>query len=210
MKVTGWTHWGDSKYIDLDVERQTHINPDRKIPSPDELKKLLEVTGQTFDEWHSEFEKIPFYIDEPDTQIKFNEYIEVRDAVIDYCVKNKVYVTDSEHQNSIYGAPIVDNKYVYCDSLRGWSDIMARVWTIVNEKSYGYLDFYCDFSNRTDIDGTVFRKPKKDFDMETKQLKIGYLYFTEDQIDNLINILKQNDSDEAKDLLSTIENTLGT
>lgn len=164
MKVTGWTYWGDNNYVDLDVERRSLINPNKKIPSPGQLKKILEETGQTSEEWHAEFEKIPFYIDDNEAKRKIDEYTKIRDTVIDYCVKNKIYVTDNNHQYSDFGAPIVDNKYIYCDSLLGWSDVMAKAWSIINEKSYRNLDFYCDLKVRADIDGTVFNKPKKEGD----------------------------------------------
>lgn len=79
---------------------------------------------------------------------KKEEMIDILDkshqAVLDYCVRNHIFYTDSEHQSSQYKCvPIVNNKWVMTYTLRAWSGLMADVWSRILHKSYDYLDFYC-------------------------------------------------------------------
>lgn len=126
-----------------------------------------EVTGWTH--WDDEnYKEIADVIDFHNDRKNFDEvFLKVYESVIDFCVKNKIYVSDSEHQAGDYGVPIVNNLYKFEFSLRTWAGLMAEVWTKINNKDYSYLDFYCDrygYSQIDNIDGTLFNKPKKEGD----------------------------------------------
>lgn len=130
------------------------------------------VTGWTH--WENEsYKEIADVIDFDNDRERFDKvFLDVYNAVIDFCVENKVYVSDNEHQGGDYGVPIVNNLYKLEFSLRTWAGLMAEVWSKINNKDYDYLDFYCDrygYSQVDDIDGTIFNTIEGV--METKQWK---------------------------------------
>ena len=81
------------------------------------------------------------------------------DEIVDYCIKHKIYISDSKHQSSeFYGVPVVDG-HTFMYSLRMWSSIMADVWSKISGNNYIYLDFYCENRYNDSIDGVLYNKP---------------------------------------------------
>jgi hypothetical protein len=61
-------------------------------------------------------------------------------AVVDYCVETRVKVPGMSYQHTYM--PILNEKYYFLVSIRVWSLLMAEVWSKLDGKEYGYLDFY--------------------------------------------------------------------
>lgn len=119
----------------------------------------MEITGFT----HWDNKKYEDYFD----RVRNDEVESLENPeqiVTEYFVKNKIYVSPTEHQHSKWGVPIIDNKYLYQVSLRYWGGVMANVWNIITGKSqFSYLDFYLDLCNddspyKESIGGIKFEK----------------------------------------------------
>ena len=66
-------------------------------------------------------------------------YLEaLREAIIDKGLR----ITGSQHQHSPDGVPIFDDGSCGTFSYRAWGDLMAAVWSEVEDKDYCYMDFY--------------------------------------------------------------------
>lgn len=64
--------------------------------------------------------------------------------LVDYCVDNKIFFTDDQHQsNSFKAVPLFDGKLPMTFSLRAWSGLIADVWNKILGTNYNYLTFYC-------------------------------------------------------------------
>ena len=111
MKVTGWTYWENSDYIDLNDEH-TRIAveltkdipriPDREtfsMMSEEEQTKVLQKRRIAFDAAldNEELHKI-------DTLIA-----EAYEVVIEEVRKNGYHFTGNDHQNADWGVPVLDN-----------------------------------------------------------------------------------------------------
>lgn len=48
------------------------------------------------------------------------------------------------HQNAPDGVPVFDDGAIASFSFRAWGDLMAAVWSGVDGRGYGYMDFYVD------------------------------------------------------------------
>lgn len=86
--------------------------------------------------------------------------------IIDYCIDNKIYISDYEHQSTeFHGVPVVDG-YSCTFTLRAWSRIMADVWSKITGNNYDYLDFYCGCGNghNDTLDGIPYNKPSLNLD----------------------------------------------
>lgn len=143
MKVTGWTYWEDSNYIDLcdehtriaaEVTKNIPKLPDReifnKMSEGEQIKVLQERriafdTAMNCDEIHN--------IDALIT--------EAYDVVIKDIRKNGYHFTGNDHQNADNGCPILDNKYKLCVSQRTWGGFIAKAFPdeIDNSDGYGYI-----------------------------------------------------------------------
>ena len=48
------------------------------------------------------------------------------------------------HQHAVDGVPVFDDGTLATFSFRAWGDLMAAVWSEVDGRGYGYMDFYMD------------------------------------------------------------------
>lgn len=162
MKVTKWIRWNtedDSNewkkpYIDPYDERRKLWNPDKKIFSPtkEEVNQYAAnfyvTKEEALEKLLERYEALPDYVDEK----KANEWLEIghecEKALIDYCVKNHVFLSDYDHQGNSKGVPVFDDKYILTYTLRSWAALMADVWNEILGLSfkdkYNYLNFYCN------------------------------------------------------------------
>lgn len=153
MDKISWKSWGDSRFEDFSDILSSCRNPERRIiPKREELEELAKRLDSSLDYalkvWQEEQWKIPEFLDKE----KYDKILEIRDKAMvelfNHCVKNRVFVSDTYHQNGEYGMPVYDNKYAITFTLRAWAGFMAEVWNtiegIVNK--YDYLDFYCSRS----------------------------------------------------------------
>lgn len=116
------------------------------------MENEYRVTGWTgFDAWPKKYEDVTMrFVKNPRMPEEEAEELkklldECNYAVKKYCIDNKIFFTDSEHQQARFATvPIVNDKYVITYSLRSWSGLMADVWNEILHKGYSYLDFYCD------------------------------------------------------------------
>lgn len=98
------------------------------------------------------------YPDIPDDDILWQT---AWDDVKDWCVKNRVFVSDGNHQHALDGTPVLDGKYAYRLSLRRWSGLMAEVWNeIRGTNNLTYMDFYCGINYRV-LDNEEHYSPKE-------------------------------------------------
>jgi len=68
-----------------------------------------------------------------------DEFKEVEETIIKE-IKDKGYkFCGSAHQNIETGCPVIDDKYIYCVSMRKWGDIMARAYDLPNEDGLAYV-----------------------------------------------------------------------
>lgn len=182
--VTGWTRWqwsnetisfltvqdgieykGESEYPYIDFAEA--IDACRKrMPSiitlaemetlskEEDAKKLREAKQKEWDE----YDKNPWLDgkkEEGENLIALRQ--KCYQDLVDYCVKNRIYISPNQHQNEDWGVPVFDNKYVDQFSLRSWGGIMAEVWNkIMGREDLNYLDFYCNDADKIIKD---YKKP---------------------------------------------------
>ena len=51
-------------------------------------------------------------------------------------------LTGYQHQNDAAGVPLFSDGKVGLFSFRGWGDLMAAIWSEVEDRNYSYMDFY--------------------------------------------------------------------
>jgi len=51
-------------------------------------------------------------------------------------------LTGFQHQHDGDGVPLFSDGKVAMFSFRGWADLMAAIWSEVEDQDYGYMDFY--------------------------------------------------------------------
>lgn len=166
--VTGWTFWDDPKYKDFYDALKPLYDESRKpvFYTEEQLKKFSkterkELALKNMAEW-SDYNKNPWKrgCEEEAEKIRQLQESSWYD-VVDYCVENRIYVTDEEHQGADFGVPIIDDKYLLQLTLRTWADLMSEVWNrILRTKKYSYLDFYCSGGLSGTILECEFSKPK--------------------------------------------------
>lgn len=161
MEVTKWIAFPYGSELDSSVlsdglidpneERIKLINKNKHLfVSDEEAKKYASENSYTFEEAKKKLEKMydamPAFTDEKkaDELLKISEKCDK--AVHKFCVENKIFYTDEEHQSDRYACcPVIDNKYVVTYSLRTWSGLMADVWNeILDRDDLTYLDIYCN------------------------------------------------------------------
>lgn len=161
MKVTKWIAFPYNNelnssvlpdgLIDPDDERMKLVNKNKHLfIRDDEAQKYASENSCTFEEAKKKLEEmydtIPTFTDEKkaDELLKISEKCDK--AVHKFCVENKIFYTDEEHQSSGFACcPVIDDKYVVTYSLRAWSDLMAGVWNeILDRDDLMYLDIYCN------------------------------------------------------------------
>lgn len=163
MKLVDWIYYReDGNYrdndhktiIDPDDELNKLRNPKRRWIIRDDDEDVIKYSkdhnvsiSEAKQIVEKENDKLPIYIDEE----KANFYKEISETcdqkLKKYCVKNHIFITDSEHQHS--KVPVFQDddgqKYLTLYSLRAWSGLMADVWNeILHTDRFMYLDFYCN------------------------------------------------------------------
>jgi hypothetical protein len=82
---------------------------------------------------------------------RWKDYIEeIREDLIPYAeaikesvIENNIRYTGIEHQNVGDGVPIFDDNTIGSFTFRAWGDIMAAIWSDIDNKDYNYMDYYC-------------------------------------------------------------------
>lgn len=133
MKVTGWTWWGDPKYIDIlniTMKERCNIIYDPGLPQfpskeecakmpleelDEHIKERNEAIDEALEKWYntSDFAKIEAQLD---------------NVVIEELREHNYHFTGSDHQNYDYGCPIIDDKYIYCTDMRSWGDLIYQAF----------------------------------------------------------------------------------
>lgn len=67
------------------------------------------------------------------------EYDEARDAIIKEIREKGYKIAGNSHQYCDNCCPVIDNKYIYCVSMRSWGKIMAAALNLPNEDGYAYV-----------------------------------------------------------------------
>jgi hypothetical protein len=62
----------------------------------------------------------------------------IRESIIEHGYRH----TGEHHQYGDNGTPLFENGTVANFSYRGWGDLMAAIWSEVEDKDYNYMDFY--------------------------------------------------------------------
>lgn len=129
MKVTGWTEWEDPNYIDITQEntkkRCAVMNSVPKLMDIDDFKKLTENEKETYLEGRkSDIDKAFENYDRSGEELE----AEIREAVIIELREKGYHFFGEHHQNHPRGTPIIDNKYIYCVSMREWGAVMAEAY----------------------------------------------------------------------------------
>ena len=91
---------------------------------------LMKVTGWTY--WDND--RYLFVEDMTDT-----EFEEATQAVVDEMREKGYKFHGVRHQHDDYCCPIIDNKWVYCVSMRSWGAIMQKAYDLPNEDGLGYV-----------------------------------------------------------------------
>lgn len=66
------------------------------------------------------------------------EYDEAYNAVVKELREKGYKIAGNSHQYCNNCCPIIDNKYIYCVSMRSWGKVMAEALNIPNEDGYAY------------------------------------------------------------------------
>lgn len=177
--LTGWTRWQWSDETpsqdNIKYEEKTkysYINfsdaidacrkrmpaivtfAEMSVLSEDDVKKLREAKQKEWDDYN-ENPWIEGKEDEGESLVVLRQ--KCFQDLINYCIKNHIYISPDEHQNADWGVPVFNNKYIDQFSLRSWGDIMAEVWNeIMGRNDLDYLNFYCN-----DADNAIkdYKKP---------------------------------------------------
>ena len=83
--------------------------------------------------------------------MRWKDYIEViepellpyAEAIRESVIRNNIRYTGWDHQHRKDGVPVFDDGTVGSFSFRAWGDIMAAIWSDVDDCDYSYMDFYC-------------------------------------------------------------------
>ena len=129
MKVTGWTEWGDKNYIDI-----VHENINKRCEIMNTVPRLMNINDYielTEDDKKNYLEARRVAIDKA-----FEHYNragedlenEIRKAVVLELKEKGYHFFGEHHQNHPRGTPIIDNKYIYCVSMREWGAVMAEAY----------------------------------------------------------------------------------
>lgn len=64
------------------------------------------------------------------------------EALRESIIENNIRTGGDDHQQSDNGVPLFSDGTVATYSYRAWGDLMAAVWSEVEDKDYNYMDFY--------------------------------------------------------------------
>jgi|GEM_PF-3621061 len=62
-------------------------------------------------------------------------------AIRESVIKNNIRYKGSEHIYSDNGIPVFDNNTIGVFSFHAWGDIMAAIWSDIDNRDYTYIDF---------------------------------------------------------------------
>lgn len=147
MKVTGWTEWGDDNYIDItheNMRKRCEVMSAFPLPSFDEFMKIPEEDREIYLEKRRIAVDIAFEDYYKDNKEMESLEQEIRDVVIEDIRNNGYHFFGEHHQNHEYGTPIIDDKYIYCVSMRDWGSIMADAYPDEDYDGYGLQ--YCKWA----------------------------------------------------------------
>lgn len=165
--ITGWTSWhfdscSEGGYTEFSNAIQSLKKRAPGILTKDvfdnktdeEIEKLCKEQSALWEE----YDKNPWLDGKKEEGEALQRYREkCCNDLIEYCILHRIYISPEEHQNSDWGVPIFDNKYVDQFSLRSWAGIMSEVWNkILETDELDYLSFYC-----SDADNVIkdYKKP---------------------------------------------------
>ena len=74
---------------------------------------------------------------------------EVVQLIGDDFIMNGYCFSGQDHQTSLTGVPVFSDGTCLRASMRAWGQIMAAIFSAVEEKDYSYMDFYMDTPNET-------------------------------------------------------------
>ena len=131
MKVTGWTYYDNPRFIDLRHDRMKEVlniyEELPKVPNPDtcskeEFNEKLKEYNKAYDD---SFEKLykERNLDKADILLD-----EMEQVVIEDIRNNGYHFCGDSHQNTNYGTPIIDDKYIYCTSQREWGGLIVEAF----------------------------------------------------------------------------------
>ena len=91
----------------------------------------MRVTGWT--NWHDDK-----YFDTDEAGMSYEA---VKQAVVEYLKQTGIKFCGGYHQTGEYGVPVIDNKYVFKTSFRGWGDTMAKALDLPDEDGMAYCNW---------------------------------------------------------------------
>ena len=92
------------------------------------LEKKMKVTEWTY--WgDNRFQNID--------DVLLEDFVCIEDAVIENIIENGYKFSGKDHQWGY--CPVVDDKYIYCVSMRKWGSIMQRAYSLPNDDGMGYV-----------------------------------------------------------------------
>lgn len=151
MEVTGWTYWNNEKYFNPDLEYKKLFSENKLT-----ISKIIIHFVNLFKILKSGGRYIPDSFNSKATEYLIDLKKNMRDAVIEYCIENKIFIADFAHQK-LRCVPVIDNKFVFQASLKNWAKLMSVVWSKINNKKYD-IDYFYEKDFTDNIDGTPFKR----------------------------------------------------
>lgn len=161
MTFVKWIRWHDDDKWPDDIkdpfsEKLKYWNKKHKLIIPDKDIEAYAIANNASKEeaksiLYSKNDKEPAWTDKKMADYWGRISDEIDTALQDYVVKNKIFLTDYDHQNQNedgHGVPVFQdsdgNLYVGTYTLRSWSGLMAECWNkILGISSLSYIDIYC-------------------------------------------------------------------
>jgi len=124
--------------------------------------KIIDWVGDGEDEfWEKLKDGQMDHLDYKSLNVRQQKCIE--NVLVDYIIEHKLLLTGSDHQNKENCIPVVqygDKSYYIAVSMRRWGDIMARAWSVINNKKYMSMDKFWKIVNKEKKKGAA-KKSKK-------------------------------------------------
>lgn len=70
------------------------------------------------------------------------ELIPYAEAIRESVIELQLKITGEQHQYSESGVPLFSDGTIGSFSYRAWGDIMAAIWSDIDDKDYDYMKFY--------------------------------------------------------------------
>jgi hypothetical protein len=113
IKVIGWINYKDAE---------------------DNLRPAIGCTGG----WFQEGMRWMDYYEDVDDELQ--PYVQ---AIFDDVKENSIKLTGWENQHNNNGTVLFSDGKWAGFSMRAWGDLMAAIWSEIEDKNYCYLHFYC-------------------------------------------------------------------